>query len=56
MPKNGFSLTRIFQYKDRVLTLYGKIRVIENPYSVIFDTVRRFAKRFVDEGSTEKIP
>ena len=44
MPEYGFSLTRIFPHKDRivestVLSLYGKIRVSENPYFGIFYSV-----------------
>ena len=38
MPEYGFCLTRLFLYKDRIYdsTLYGKIRVKDNPFSDIF--------------------
>ena len=41
MLEYGFSLTRIFAYKDEsdesdILSLYGKIRITENQYSGTF--------------------
>ena len=45
MPEDEFSLPRIFRYNDinvDILCLYGKIRVIENPYSGIIYAVNGF--------------
>ena len=38
MRECGFSVTRILPYKDKIvdLSLYGRIRFTENPYSRIF--------------------
>ena len=38
MPEYWFSVTRIFQFKDRIVD-YEKISVRENPYSGIFYVV-----------------
>ena len=42
MREYVFSLTRIIPYKDRIYdsSLYGRIRVSENPYSRIFYAVK----------------
>ena len=41
MLEYGFSLTRLLSYKDeseesKILSLYGKIRIMENQYSGMF--------------------
>ena len=50
MRDYGFSLIRVFPYKNRIyiLCLYGKIQVSENLYSRIFYAV--LGKDIVDYG------
>ena len=50
MREYGFSLTLILSYNDNILSLYGRIRVSENPYSRIFYAVLNKAGSVFADG------